>query len=139
MSTKPLSTQLFHLLTPRDSDAVWRVLTPRNGEASFYGPPIVSDWQVGSPVELGSRVGASVVGEVIVAEPGARLTHTFGDEPDQPSVYVTWTLHADPSGTVIRLYVDELGVDSTDEDVERAWLPVLRALQNQLERLDVNQ
>ena len=142
MSTSPnphVSTQLFRFLTPCDAETVWGVLAPCGEEAHYYGAPIVSDWQVGSQVELRTRVGGSIVGEVIAAEPGIRLSHTLGDTTAEPSVYITWTIHPEPGATVVRLYVDQVGprqIGADDEEeTERAWLPVLAALQRELDRL----
>jgi hypothetical protein len=135
MSTKTtISTQLFRILTPCDARTVWQTLTPKGDRASFYGAALVSDWQVGSSVELRARVGTSVVGEVLATEPGASLSHTLGDQLDEPSVYVTWTIHPADGGTLVRLYVDELGATDGAEDTELAWLPVLGALRDELDR-----
>src|SRR3954466_8721614 len=149
MST--LTTQLFRFLTPCDAETVWRVLTPSHGEdGRYYGAPVASDWQVGSTVTIGcDSAGPRLVGEVLAAEPGSRLSHTLGDRIDEPAVYVTWTLPSPatdhPSlygrqGTVVRLYIDDTGAggvgDPGDDGIaaESAWLPVLAAVQAELDR-----
>src|SRR4051794_28715230 len=112
-NTPALSTQLFRLFTTHDAMTVWRALTAPSG-GHHYGAPIVSDWQVGSVVELRAPVGPAAVGEIVAAEPGVRLTHTLGDRFDAPAVYVSWTLHPTEAGTVVRLYVDEIDNGNAD-------------------------
>jgi hypothetical protein len=141
-----LSTQLFRFITPCDAESVWSFLTPRHpSRGHYYGAPVLSEWEVGSTIRIGLRGegGPAIVGEVLAAEQGVRLSHTLGDRLDKPTAYVTWTLHPselDQGGTIVRLYVDEVdsdeALDGGDDGraAEAAWLPVLAALQAELDR-----
>ena len=138
-----LSTQLFRFFTACDPETVWSYLTPRHpSRGHYYGAAVVSDWEVGSTVRIGMgpEGGPMIVGEVLAAERGARLSHTLGDRMDEPSTYVTWSLSpcdsvAGHHGTIVRLYVDEVDGDGDDgRAIEEAWLPILAALQTELDR-----
>ena len=142
-----LSTQLFRFITPCDPETVWSVLAARHpSRGRYYGVPVVSDWEVGSRITIGSvgGNGPAIVGEILAVERGVRLSHTLGDQPGHPTTYVTWTMYptdAGRGGTIVRLYVDEVdespvGTGDDDDDgraIETAWLPVLAALQTELD------
>ncbi|WP_291688307.1 SRPBCC domain-containing protein [Bradyrhizobium sp.] len=134
-----LTTVTFRFQTPAGPETVWRSLTdePRH----FPGLTIDSDWRAGSTVRLGSG-GLAIVGRVLRCEPVARLSHTLGDHPARPEVYVTWELTPIAGGTVVELYVDELG-DGRDitgarpediAEIESAWQPVVDALRTVIDR-----
>jgi len=133
-----LSTQLFRFMTRCDRETVWSILAPVHpSRGRYYGVPVVSDWAVGSTVVIGSCSGngPAMVGEILAAERAALLSYSLGDQPDQPTTYVTWKIYATDAGTggtVVRLYVDELE-PGEDWELEAAWLPVLSALQQELD------
>ena len=134
-----ITTLVFRFVTPADPDTAWRALTdePRH----FRGLRVESDWLEGSTVRL-SAGAMTIQGEVLHAVPGERLTHTLGDLPGQPEVYVTWELVGALGGTVVELYVDEVGPghfgtggrDQDVADMEQAWLPVVDAMRAEIAR-----
>ena len=134
-----ITTIVFRFVTPADPATVWQALTDEPGHCR--GLTVESDWRAGSTVRLSA--GAMVVrGEVLLSAPGERLTHTLGDLPGQPEVFVTWELAGAPGGTVVDLYVDEVGPGHfgsggrTDDvsDMERAWQPVVDAVRAEIAR-----
>jgi hypothetical protein len=130
-----ITTELFRTLTPASPTAVWTELTRAGSAVPFlYGMTVDTDWHPGSPLSMRSPFGAVLVGRVLRADPARWLAYTLGDRLDEPSTYVTWNLAEDAAGTIVRLYVDE--PFSIDDDLERVWLPVLRALAAALERGD---
>jgi uncharacterized protein YndB with AHSA1/START domain len=130
-----ISTELFRISTPADHDTVWRVLTRRADGPGFYGLTVDTDWRVGSPVQLHADEGLAIMGEVLAVEAGVRLSHTLGDRTDEASVFVTWVLEPDGSGTLVRLYVDEVGPGAGPaSEIAAAWRPVLAAFEEELAR-----
>ena len=66
-------------------------------------------------------------GEVLFAEYPNRLTYLLAAGPEQPEAYVTWEVRECGAGAIVRLSVDE--ADTTSEEVEAAWQPVVTKLQ----------
>jgi hypothetical protein len=130
------ATELFRIITDADADSVWDTLAPVSTGCSYlYGMAVECDWTPGSPINVGPAGRPGLAGVVLVADRPRRLSYTLGDTTREPSVYVTWELRADPAGTVVRLYVDELDPDpDTAAELESVWLPVLSELQLDLER-----
>jgi uncharacterized protein YndB with AHSA1/START domain len=120
-----LSTELFRFATTADPGAVWRALTcsPLTSRY-FHGLTLVSDWQPGSPVTAHGHP-APMGGVVLDNVEGHRLSFTLGAGDDQPETFVTWEIRETASGSIVRLYVDEL----VDEDTETVWLAVVSGLQ----------
>jgi hypothetical protein len=71
---------------------------------------------------------------VLRADPPRFLSYTLGDEPDNPSVYVTWEICAAHAETSVRLYIDEPD-PSPPNETEFVWLEVMAALDRHLDRL----
>lgn len=77
------------------------------------------------------QFGHGVEGEVLLAEAPARLSFTLGDGQDDTAVYVTWEVHGNEDGSVVRLFVDETraGTSPADQDErETVWPPVTARL-----------
>jgi hypothetical protein len=74
-----------------------------------------------------------LVGGVLAAECPRRLSCTLGDNPGEPSVYVTREPRPLDEATTVRLIIDAPWppADGTD-DLEASWLPVLSGLVTQL-------
>src|SRR3954469_19287173 len=92
-----LSTQLFRFLTPCNPETVWSILASRHpSRGRYYGVPVVSDWEVGSTIIVGSCSGngPALVGEILATERASLLSYSLGDQPDQPTTYVTWNISA---------------------------------------------
>jgi hypothetical protein len=67
---------------------------------------------------------ASIIhGEVLFAEHPNRLSNPLAAGPEQPEAYVTWEVRECGTGAIVRLTVDE--DDTTGEEVEAAWQPVV--------------
>jgi uncharacterized protein YndB with AHSA1/START domain len=97
------TSELFHAFTPARPRCVWDLLTISGTRADYlFGMTVESCWQPGSPVTM-TAAGQTLAGEVISADPGHRLCYTLGDQPGDPSVYVTWQLREASDGTYIRL------------------------------------
>jgi hypothetical protein len=130
------ATELFRTLTDAGTDGVWDALAPAcKGSAYLYGMAVESEWTPGSTIKLGPECGPTLTGVVLAADRPRLLSYTLGDTAEKPLVYVTWELRADPAGTVVRLYVDEVDpVRGSAEELESVWLPVLTSLRLQLDR-----
>jgi uncharacterized protein YndB with AHSA1/START domain len=127
-----LSTHLFRTITAAHPDCVWEALTTSGEKVGWlYGLTVCGSWRDGSTVTAGVTGGPQLTGRVLRAEPPRLLSYSLGDTVDEPSAYLTWEICADPAGTVVRLYVDELDASAPIE-VEIAWLPVLTALDRRL-------
>jgi len=129
----PVSTDMFRMMTSAGPDCVWDALTPTDEPVSYlHGMIVTSEWRPGSVITVGAPRGGCLIGEVLLADRPRRLSYTLGERLTEPSAYVTWQVQSHPSGTVVRLYVDEPD-PSPGADLELTWLPVLAALQAQLE------
>ncbi len=107
---------------------VWSVLTTSQSTRRFlFGVVLESTWETGSRI-TGRLDRAPVMhGEVLFAEYPNRLTYLLAAGPEQPEAYVTWEVRECGAGAIVRLSVDE--ADTTSEEVEAAWQPVVTKLQ----------
>jgi uncharacterized protein YndB with AHSA1/START domain len=130
------ASELFRAVTHAKPERVWDALTAADSPLGYLlGMRIESDWQPGSAVTLTVSDEWRLTGDVLAAERPRRLSYTLGDQPGEPSAYVSWELRAAGDVTIIRLYVDEPWPDpGASEDLEIAWLRVLSGLVSYLER-----
>ena len=127
--------QQFTCSTTASPDRVWQALTqPEQTRVYLYGLAAHSCWAFGSDIEF-RHEQHTVVGQVMHADQPCRLSYYLSAGPDDPPTYVTWQVRRSPSGSTIRLQIDETdpSVADTDEEAEDTWLPVLAALQRHLE------
>ena len=127
-----LGSELFRIITRASAQRIWEALTATGeGVDYLYGLTVEATWRAGSTVTAGLPAGPRLVGEILRADQPRLLSYTLGDTAGEPSVYVTWEVDAEPDTTIVRLYVDELHPLSSS-DIERAWLPVVAALEERL-------
>jgi hypothetical protein len=131
-----LGSELFRIITQASAQRVWETLTTSGeGVDYLYGLTIQSGWRAGSAITAGLPAGPQLVGEVLRADEPRLLSYNLGDTAGEPSVYVTWEVEAGPAATIVRLYIDEMDPSSLPSaDIERAWLPVVAALEHRLRR-----
>ena len=129
----------FRCFTPADTSRIWNALT--DGEQTrryLHGLAAESSWCVGAPIQFRAplpRDGhTALVGGVLCAQPGRRLSYFLQSGPDDPSTYLTWHLGACPGGSIVRLQVDRAECADSEEEAEHTWLPVLASLQALLAR-----
>ena len=128
------ATTTFCCHTPARPEQVWAALTDAGGTATYlYGLAVISTWQPGAPLVLQRGGHTEITGRVLCVHPHRRLSYVLQAGESDPPVYLTWRLRPSRGGCTIRLEVDE--IDSTDsvEEAEDTWLPVLAALQRELE------
>ncbi len=84
--------------------------------------------------EIEGRQGTAValIGRVLCARPGKRLSYVLAADTDDPPVYVTWLIRPHPAGSTIRLLIDEVEAADGADAAEDTWLPVLAGLQQVL-------
>jgi uncharacterized protein YndB with AHSA1/START domain len=125
-----VTTELFRIVTCAAGEHVWDALTATGQPLPyFYGMTLTSDWQPGSRVTLALPPDHRLEGTVLAAERPGRLSYTLGASTDEVAAYVTWEIRRCPTGTVVRLYLDEADSHSgTTDELEEAWLPVLSGL-----------
>lgn len=126
------------------ADQVWRALTDADLTARYWGHANVSDWQPGSAWEHRRADGSGaidVVGQVLEAEPPARLVLTFEDSPDaqsrrEPSVV---TFLVEPHQDIVRLTVTHENLPNQEmlAGISDGWPAVLANLKSLLETGDV--
>ncbi|NKZ05768.1 metalloregulator ArsR/SmtB family transcription factor [Actinomadura latina] len=127
-----------------NAEQVWQALTDADLTARYWGHANVSDWQPGSSWEH-RRVDGSdavdVVGEVVEAEPPARLVITFEDSADvqpprEPSVV---TFLVEPHQDIVRLTVTHENLPNREmlDGISSGWPAVLANLKSLLETGDV--
>jgi uncharacterized protein YndB with AHSA1/START domain/DNA-binding transcriptional ArsR family regulator len=143
MSTAPGSVPTYVYVTyiRAGAEQVWEALTSAELTARYWGHANVSDWEPGSRWEHrrtdGSGV-ADVVGQVLAAEPPARLVITFdAAEPDAPASVVTFLV--EPYQDIVRLTVthENLPDPKALRDVSHGWPAVLANLKSLLETGEV--
>ena len=125
------TTHTFTFATAAPPWDVWLALTDADTTARWLdGPSLVSTWKPRSPLEV--RLGDVVVGhgEVLAADAWDRVAFAL-DGGTGADTYVTWSIRNIPTGSLVQLHVDELDADRDDE-VESAWMPILRRLQGVL-------
>jgi hypothetical protein len=124
-----LTTHLFRFATPAGPEEVWAALTssePGGGYLSRLS--FVSDWAAGSTLVVMTDDNIAVsFGEVIAAEPPRRLSYAL-DGGRGPATYITWEIRPMPTGSIVRVYVDEFDGDG-EPDLEDIWLPLLARFQ----------
>ena len=122
----PVRSATFRLLTCADPAAVWSVLTcPSASPRYLHGLSVRTTWEPGAPVELTAAALPALAGEVLCVEPAQRLSLTVEDASGA-CTYLTWSLRPCDGGSVVRLQVEEC--DSTEDELEDVWLPVLDRL-----------
>jgi hypothetical protein len=127
-----LTSEVFRFLTPADPRDVWNELT-RTGEpvAHLYGLTIQTDWEPQAALSASLPAWPALTGQILHAEPPGLLSYSLGDGPGMLPVYVTWELGPTPSGTIVRLYVDETGPPDRP-GLELTWLAALETLRTRL-------
>jgi uncharacterized protein YndB with AHSA1/START domain len=129
---QPVHSHRFTFTTVAALNQVWASLTKREHSRHFlFGIDLISDWIPGASMELRGPGGVSMTGQVLSVERNTRLTYAI-EQGLGPCRFITWDLRQCAAGTVLQLTVDELDGDSEDE-VAEIWLPVMFALQSQLE------
>ena len=121
-------------------DRLWQALTdPEQTPLYFHGTRVRSEFVPGSSIEyMLTRDGetyAVVVGEILEAEPGQRLVHTFAfSRLDDPQTRVTYEIEA--LGGTVKLTVLHEGFEGETEtygDTRDGWPPILSGLKTLLE------
>jgi uncharacterized protein YndB with AHSA1/START domain len=121
-------------------DAVWRTLTdPAAINEFMFGTTVVTDWQPGSPIVWkGEYQGRSYedTGELLVVEPGRRLTHThfspLAGRDDVPENYhaLTWTLDAQDGGTMLTFTQDNNPSQDAADRSQANWQKMLESVKS---------
>ncbi|MEU8325158.1 metalloregulator ArsR/SmtB family transcription factor [Nonomuraea sp. NPDC048881] len=146
MSDAPTSVPTYVYVTyiRASAEQVWRALTDADLTARYWGHANVSDWRPGSPWEHRRADGSDVVdvvGEVIEAEPPARLVVTFDDaagtEPARKASVVTFLI--EPHQDIVRLTVthEDLPNQAMHDGIAQGWPAVLANLKSLLETGEV--
>jgi hypothetical protein len=127
----PLTTHLFRFATPAPPEEGWAALTTSE-PGGGYLPDLsfVSDWAAGSTLVVTTADNPALsCGDVIAAELPRRLSYAL-DGGRGPATYITWEIRPMPTGSIVRLSVDELDGDGDGQpDLEDIWLPLLARFQ----------
>jgi uncharacterized protein YndB with AHSA1/START domain len=125
----------FGCFVTATTDLVWAALTDAEQTGSYlYGLAVHSTWVPGAPIDLRLRDESVLVGQVLCAKPGRRLSYLVRAAHEDEPVYLTWLIRSSPGGATIRIQIDEIENADDDERAENVWLPVLAALQRRLGR-----
>ncbi len=125
--------QQFTCATAACPEAVWSALTdPEQTRVYLYGLAAHACWQADAVIEFHGEQH-TLHGQVMHTEAPYRLSYVLTAAPGDPPTYVTWQIRSSPTGSTIRLQIDETETADTIEDAEDTWLPVLAALQRHLE------
>ncbi len=136
----PVPSYVYVTYIRADAKQVWQALTDADVTARYWAHANESDWQPGSPWTHrridGSDV-ADAVGQVLEAEPPARLVITFDDLPDtatsrDPSI-VTFLI--EPHEDIVRLTVTHENLPNHDMrgGIAHGWPAVMANLKSLLE------
>ena len=133
-SGEPRTSHEFTGYVPVCAAQVWRALTERDTAGYLNGLTARSSWVVADPVTFwaGPDPSHRLHGVVLYVREPTRLSYSIQAAPGDPLVCLTWLLRDEQAGCVITLVVDDLECPDPRTDAERAWLPVLAALQSQL-------
>ena len=122
---------------------VWSALTdPAIIKQYFFGSTVTSDWKKGSRITWkGEWQGKPYEdkGEVLEAEPGARLSYTHYSpmmgKPDLPENYHTVTIDLRPDGNRTSVSLSQDNNDSEDarKHSEQNWEMMLQGLKRVVE------
>lgn len=121
-------------------EALWQALTdPERTPLYFHGTRVRSEFVPGSSLEyMLTRDGetfAVVVGEILQAEPGRKLVHTFAfSRLDDAPTRVTYEIEA--LGDLVKLTVLHEGFEAETEtytDTAEGWPPILSGLKTLME------
>jgi uncharacterized protein YndB with AHSA1/START domain len=124
----------FACHTAARPDQVWAALTdPDRTGRHLYGLAAHSTWEPDAPIILRHAGRPCLTGHVLCARPHERLSYVLQTAAGDPPVYVTWLIRPTGPGCTIRLVVDDPESADSAEDAEDVWLPVLAALQRQLD------
>jgi hypothetical protein len=124
----PVRTATFRLLSCAPPAVVWgALLCPDRSARYLHGLAVRTTWEPGAEVTLTSP-SCALTGQVLHMRPLERLSLTLEDGSGC-CTYLTWSLRACDSGTVVRLDVAEAdGGSTTEAELEEVWLPVLDRL-----------
>jgi uncharacterized protein YndB with AHSA1/START domain len=125
-----ISTHAFAFSTAATPGQVWAALTDGDLTRRYlHGLAAESAWAPGSRLVLRAAGVPAATGEVLAAEPGARLSLAL-EGGHGADTYLTWTIRRGAGGSVVRLVVDEPDGDgeADEAEVEDVWLPVLADL-----------
>jgi uncharacterized protein YndB with AHSA1/START domain len=127
--------QQFTCSTTAEPSRVWTALTePEETREYLYGLAAHSCWEAEAAIRF-CHEQHTLQGQVMHAERPCRLSYYLTAGPDDPPTYLTWQIRASPTGSTIRLQIDETepAIADSDEEAEDTWLPVLAALQRHLD------
>ncbi len=129
-----MASELFRFSTSASPQQVWEALTrPELTERYRHGLRLQGTWRPGSVLVVRGPGSASLHGEVLAAEPAARLSYALSSGDGQPWTYLTWEIRGAGTGAVVRLSVDEPdGTFPAIDEEEDAWLNVTARLEQLL-------
>jgi uncharacterized protein YndB with AHSA1/START domain len=132
--------KLYEIYIRTTPERLWEAITTPEIRARFqFGVHVVSDWTVGSRIELSSPNAPMILGEgeVLEVDPPRRLVHTmlalWDDEvKDEGTSRVTWEI--EPVGDSCRLLLthDQLR-EGASEQIYGGWPMILSGLKTWLE------
>jgi uncharacterized protein YndB with AHSA1/START domain len=131
--------KVFEIYIRTTPERLWEAITDPEIRSKYnFGAAVVSDWTVGSRLQMGVEAGMELaVGEVVEVDPPHRLVHTmtalWSDEvKSEGASRVTWEIR--PIGDSCQLIVthDQMR-EGANEELYGGWPMILSGLKTWLE------
>lgn len=133
--------KVFEIYIQTTPERLWEAITNPEIRAKYnFGAGVVTDWQPGSPIQMGSAHSRDLLlgdGEVLEAEPPLRLVHTlralWGDDVKAEGfTRVTWEVQQVEDSCRLTVTHDQMR-DGANEQLYGGWPMILSGLKTWLE------
>ena len=132
--------KVFEIYIRTTPERLWEAITDSDIRAKYnFGAGVKSDWQVGSPIEMGSPKAEGLLGdgEVLEIDPPYRLVHTmralWGDDvKSEGFTRVTWDIAVIGDSCRLTVTHDQLR-EGANEQLYGGWPMILSGLKTWLE------
>jgi len=132
--------KVFEIYIKTTPEQLWEAITDPEIRAKYnFGAGVQSDWQPGSPINMGVPEQGYVLGEgeIIEAKPPIKLVHTMralwsDDVKNEGFSRVTWDIEQVQDSCRLTVTHDELR-DGANDELYGGWPMILSGLKTWLE------
>lgn len=117
-------------------EELWEALTSSEFTRKYWGgTDLVTDWAIGSPIDLVRNGKKDSIGTVLEFDPPKRLSYTFRSEDKPVEEASTVLFELTPNGKAVKLVLTHTELDEKKfRSISMGWPGILSNLKSLLER-----